>query len=112
MGTALKTALRQRDRQATAALRTASAALANAEAVPTATEPLTSGDQHFAGSAIGVGAAEAVRRELTRAEVLEILRAEKQDALDGARAAQAAGQTDRAADLLAQAAALDPFLTD
>lgn len=64
---ALRTAMRERDAVATAALRSALGALGNATAVPAAA-PASTGDEHFAGSAVGVGAAEAPRRTLTPAE--------------------------------------------
>jgi uncharacterized protein len=67
---ALKSALRARDRTSTQALRSAIAAIDNAEAVPTTAR---------AGAieaAVGRGATEAERRQLTERELRAILQAE------------------------------------
>jgi hypothetical protein len=77
--TALRSAMRSRDPVATAALRSALSALDNATAVPPAAAPAPPGDRHVAGSAAGLGAAEAARRELTPAEAAAVLRAEIAD---------------------------------
>ena len=57
------------------ALRSTLAALDNATAVPSSGS-LGSGSEHVAGGAVGVGAAEAPRRELTEADALAVVRAE------------------------------------
>lgn len=67
LATALRTELtrsmRARDSVASAALRAALADLANAESIPIEHRGATpQGDQHFAGSSVGLGAAEAPRR--------------------------------------------------
>lgn len=69
----LTQALRERDRAAAATLRSALAALDNAEAVPTGDGhgPVTS--THIAGAAIGVGAAEAERLLLTERDERQIV---------------------------------------
>ncbi|KAF0847845.1 GatB/YqeY domain-containing protein [Nocardia caishijiensis] len=70
--TALKTAMKARDRGAISALRSALAAIDNAEAVDI-------GDVRagaLEGSAVGLGAAEVRRRELTEDDVVEIVRRE------------------------------------
>lgn len=73
--TALRAAMRARDAVAVSALRSTLAALDNATAVP-ASGFLGPGSEHVAGAAVGVGAAEAPRRELTEAEALAVVRAE------------------------------------
>jgi uncharacterized protein YqeY len=72
---ALRTAMRDRDAVATGALRSTLGALGNATAVPGLALPGTA-DEHVAGSVVGVGAAEAPRRELTEAEAAAIVRTE------------------------------------
>ena len=63
----LANALQQRDRPVASAVRTALAALANAEAVPTAGDlDTSSGTAHVAGAAWGLASTEAQRRDLSR----------------------------------------------
>lgn len=66
----LSSAMQRRDRPVIAALRTALAALANAEAVPAhdsaaSTPSPTGGSTYIAGATSGLGAAEAPRRPLS-----------------------------------------------
>ncbi|MVU76605.1 hypothetical protein GPX89_05020 [Nocardia sp. ET3-3] len=106
--TALPAAMKARDRAATAALRSALAAIDNAEAVD--------GSEIRAGaienSAVGLGTAEVARRELTEADVAAIVRAEIDDRLTAAKEYETLpGGFDRAAALRAEAAALTTHLT-
>ncbi|GAB3073108.1 hypothetical protein GCM10027215_09660 [Nocardioides zeae] len=65
-------ALRARDRTAVSALRTTIAAIDNAEALPVdVAVPSTSGP--VAGAVSGLGATEAVRRDLTSADLAALL---------------------------------------
>ena len=73
MAAALTAAMKARDRVAVAALRSALARVANAEAVHIDTVP-RAGALHDA--AVGAGAADAPRRELTEADVREVVEAE------------------------------------
>lgn len=78
---ALTAAVAGRDRVAVPALRSALAAVANAEALPPGTapaapDPLPAGSRHVAGATAGLSAAEAPRRMLTDADVADVLRAE------------------------------------
>lgn len=76
----LATSLKAKDADAVSACRTTLAAIANAEAVP-----VTSGRAHaIEQSPVGVGAAEAPRRELTEVEVERIVRAELDERLEAA----------------------------
>jgi uncharacterized protein YqeY len=111
---ALRAAIKSRDPAAASALRSALAAIANAEAVPTAvtgSTPPAGGHQHIAGSAEGLGAAEAERRPLSEADVAGIIQAEVADRRTAAAQYEQAGHTDRAqrlrheADILLQATA-------
>lgn len=77
----LKEAMRRRDRTAVSALRSALAAIANAEAVPVEDGPRGVGGQHVAGGVVGLGAGEAQRRELDDATVAALVRHEASDRL-------------------------------
>ena len=70
----LTTALKARDTEALAALRTAVAAIDNAEAIATTDthRPVTSAD--IAGASSGVGSTEAVRQSLSGAQLRDIVR--------------------------------------
>lgn len=80
LSSALVSAMKRRDKAAAATYRTAIAAIDNAGAIPL-------GEGNRAGaiedSPVGVGAAEAARRDLTDADMVRIVRAE----IDEARAA-------------------------
>jgi uncharacterized protein YqeY len=92
----LTRALRERDKPIAAAMRSAIAALENAEAVPASqgVAPVTS--RHVAGGATGVGAAEAERLVLDEATESEILRTEVDSLLEAAREYESVGRADRA----------------
>lgn len=91
-------ALRTRDEVTAAALRSALAALANAEAVDTAPadQAPVGGHPTIAGSLVGVGAAEVDRRELTAVEMEAILRAEVAERVEAAAEYRRLGHNDRA----------------
>lgn len=109
---ALREALRGRDRAATSALRSALAAIANAEAVDASAQraPAT-GSEHFAGAAAGPGAAEAARKELTETAVQDIVRAEITDRQTAIGQYQSGGHAERADRLRAEIAVLETILT-
>ena len=93
--TELLTAMRARDAVATSALRSAIAALGNAEAVaPPAASPAT-GDAHVAGSVAGLGAAEAERRPLTEDDIVAIIEAEVSERRVAALQYESVGDTER-----------------
>ena len=73
---ALTTAVRERDRVATTAYRSALAALDNAAAVDVARTPPPAPDVHIAGAAAGAYATDVPRRQLTEAEQRAVLLAE------------------------------------
>ena len=111
---ALPGAMKARDTPSRSAIRSALAAIENAEAV-SVEQPSAGGgplvtSEHVAGTSVGVGAAEAPRRELDEEHALEIVSAERDERLSAAAELRAAGQEQRAADLEAEAAALDAFL--
>ena len=107
----LKAALKARDRVATAALRSALAAIDNAEAVP-ADHRLDSvtGSEHVAGAAIGLGAAEAERRHLTEADLRSIVENEVQERSVAAEEYEQLGRNDVAERLRAEAEVLSRYL--
>lgn len=108
---ALPGAMKAGDTPARNAIRSALAAIENAEAVP-ASAPVLPGaaSAHIAGAAEGVGAAEARRHELDEQQSLAIVSAERDERLAAAAQYRAAGHTQRAAELEAEALALDSFL--
>ena len=110
---ALPGAMKARDAVAVAALRSALAALDNAEAVDPARAPApNSGRADLAGTVAGLRAAEVERRSLTDAETEEILRAEIAERQDAARGYEHAGQREHAGRLRAEAEVLSSYLKD
>ena len=104
-------AIRSRDEVAVAALRSALAALANAEAVDAAQARLAVAEgPTIAGSLVGVGAAEVDRRELAPADVAAILRAEVAERIEAAADYRRRGHDDRAARLEEEAEVLRSYL--
>ena len=107
----LAIAIRQRDAVAVSALRTALAAIENAEAVsPSEADAALPGPSPVAGSVVGLGAGEAPRRELTAADVDRILRDERSELLAAAGEYERHGQAERAERLRAEARVLDRYL--
>lgn len=108
---ALPGAMKARDTPARTAIRSALAAIENAEAVTVETSgPNLATSEHVAGGTVGVGAAEASRLELDDERILEIVSAERDERLAAAAEYRTAGREAEAATLEAEAAALDAFL--
>jgi len=106
---ALLPAMRAGDGDTVAVVRSALAALANAEAVPVEPRgPLADGP--IAGAATGVGSTEAPRRTLTPQEVRAVVEGERQERIRAAEESEAGGLGEYAARLRMQAAALAFFL--
>lgn len=105
----LLTARKARDATATAVLRSTLAAVANAEALPVAEAALTA-DGPIAGAAVGVGATEAARRELTDDDVRAIVAAEQSERLTAATDLEAHGAGEKAEQLRAEAELLAAYL--
>jgi uncharacterized protein YqeY len=109
----LRQALRAKDRVATAAFRSAMAAVENAATVD---GPMTATDvvdgAGIAGSVAGAGAGEVARRELSEADIERIVRAEIADRRDAAPDYERAGQADRARRLHDEADALAALFDD
>ena len=107
---ALPGAMKARDTPARNAIRSALAAIENAEAVaPAEQSPLIAGE-HVAGASVGVGATESAPAELDNEHILEIVTSERDDRLRAAADYRQAGATEQAERLEAEAAALDAFL--
>jgi uncharacterized protein YqeY len=100
--------MKERDRVAVAALRSALAAIDNAEAV----DRPASVDQRLAieQTPVGVGAAEVERRVLTQAQVEHIVRAEIAERQAAACDYDRAGRPERASQLRGQASVLSAHL--
>jgi len=107
MAAALTDAMRARDRDAVSALRSALAAVANAEAVPIHTMP---GAGAAESAALGVGAADAPRRELGEDDVRSVLEAEVAEHDRAVRHLTEVGRPDHARRVRAQSEVLRGIL--
>ena len=106
----LTTAMRERDRAATSALRSAVAAIENAEAVPVVDRPLFATSADVAGAALGVGAAEAERLVLDATDERAVVAAEVAALVEAEGAYAAVGDSERASAAAAGAAMLRDVL--
>src|SRR5581483_2823696 len=106
---ALPAAMKSGDKAAVSALRSALSAIDNAEAVERPVET----DRNLAIERIpvGVAAAEMTRRELTEADVEQIVRAEIAEREAAVRTYESAGRVAAASDLRAQIRALATHFT-
>jgi uncharacterized protein YqeY len=98
-------ARKARDATRVSALRSALAAIDNAE-TPDNTSVTASGSATIAGSVAGLGAAEVSRRELSEAEIRALFAAEVEERLTAAEQCTAGGYLDRAATLRVEAAVI------
>ena len=114
LGAALKDAMRARDQVAASALRSALGAIGNAEAVAADQHAPKvgpgAGGPHFAGSAAGLGAAEAARRQLSPADLDAIMRAEISERERAAGQYAESGFADQAERLRREASVLTSVL--
>jgi uncharacterized protein YqeY len=106
--TALPTAIKARDKTAVAALRSALAALDNAEAVNP--DDSTAKGQAIEQVAIGAGTTEVERRVLTEPEMTALIRQEVTERENAAADYESAGRGDRATQLRAEAEVLAAHL--
>ena len=106
----LVAAMKAKDRVAVAAIRSALAAVANAEAVPGAAPTTAGGTMHVAGAERGVGAGDVPRRELSELDVVDLVDTEIADRRAHADEYDTHGQSDAAERLRAEAAVLEGFL--
>ncbi|MDT3440654.1 MULTISPECIES: hypothetical protein [unclassified Pseudofrankia] len=108
----LVTAMKARNRDAVTALRTAIAAIDNAEAVDAPGHGQPWAGEHVAGARAGVGATEAERRDLTAGIVIAILRAQVGERITEAERYEAHGQTDAADRLRREAKTLMKYVRE
>ena len=106
----LTRAMKAREPDAVSALRTAIAAIDNAEAVPAPDESPATTSGHIAGARAGLGAAEAARRSLSPSQQQAILRDQVSGYNAEADGYAALGQQDAAARLRTQARLLSAYL--
>lgn len=115
----LLTARKARDTTTTAVLRSTLAAVANAEALPVAEAALgvegtapgsASAEGPIAGAAVGLGATEAARRDLTDEDVRAIVSAERSERLSAATDLESRGATEQAQQLRSEAELLAAYL--
>lgn len=99
---ALRAAMKSKDPVAAAALRSALAAIANAEAVPQE-DRAAAASQHIAGGTAGLASAEAERRTLTPEDAARIIENEICERQTAARQYETADHPERAARLRREA---------
>lgn len=109
LSSALGPAMKARDRVAVAALRSAMAAIGNAEAVPVDTAPRAGAVED---AATGVGAADAPRRHLSEDDVRAVVVGEVEERDGAARELASLGRAEDAARLTAEADVLRRHLAD
>lgn len=103
---ALPKALKNRDRTAASTLRAILAAIDNAEAVDSGSARAGA----IESSPVGLGVAEAARRDLTEADITAIVRSEIDERRRAAAVYERSGHPDQAAELRTTAAMLAGFL--
>jgi uncharacterized protein len=108
---ALLAARKDRDSTRVSALRSALSAIDNAE-TPDGAQLDAPSSGAIANAVVGLGAAEVARRELSDAQIRELLRAEVDERMTAAQDFTAAGHLERAATLCTEAAVLSDLLGD
>ena len=108
---ALLAARKERDTTRVAALRSALSAIDNAE-TPDGAEVDAPASAEIAGAVVGLGASEIARRELSDAQIRDLLRVEVEERLAAARQVRVGGHTERAAMLRAEAKVITGLLGD
>ena len=107
----LKVAMRERDRQLVGGLRSVLAALENAEAVPVEQDGGTvATSEHVAGAAVGVGAGETRRRQLSQEEERGLVEREVAELRESAATLTEVGQDERSAELTRIAGTVEQLL--
>ena len=105
----LTAAVKARESATVRVLRTAIAAIDNAEAPPV--EESRGGlDEHVAGASVGVGSSDVDRLELTDSDVRDVLAAERDERLDAARTYDHLGRIDEAQRLRTEADVLARYV--
>ncbi|NUR58587.1 MAG: GatB/YqeY domain-containing protein [Catenulispora sp.] len=104
---ALTVALKNRDRTQASTIRAVLSAIDNAEAVEAGAGVRAGAVE---ASPVGAGAAEVARRELSEADVVEIVRREIEEQRRAAAVFEKSGRGDRAGELRAAAEMVSRFL--
>lgn len=108
----LTAALKARDRATVAALRSALAAIDNAEAVPVDQgKTRVAEGEHIAGAAIGAGSADVDRHQLTDSDVRAIVEKEASERSVAAHEHEQLGRHDIAAHLRTEVDILSRYLS-
>ena len=103
--------MKGRDRVTVAALRSALAAIENAEAIEVAAPARQhAGSEHVAGGVVGLGASEAQRRAVTDAEVVALVQGQVDERAHAARDYDRVGRPADAERLRAEADVLARYL--
>ncbi|WP_372517920.1 hypothetical protein [Solirubrobacter phytolaccae] len=102
--------MKARDKETTSALRTALAAIDNAEAVVAPDHVEAPSSEHVAGARAGVGSTEAERRALSLDDVHTLLQAQIDERAQEADRYDALGQADAAVRLRREADALRGYV--
>ena len=103
----LRAALKARDHLAVAALRSAIAAIENAEAVDVGPgQPALTISEHVAGATAGVGSSDVARRVLSDADVIGVVRRQVDERLSAADHYEQLGEAERSERLRLEAAVL------
>jgi hypothetical protein len=97
---------------AVAALRSAIAAIDNAEAVDIETGPRDTASAYVAGATAGVGSSEAERLVLGDAEMRKIVQEQVDERIQAAEEYDRLGRDDQAERLRREAAVLSPYVRD
>lgn len=106
----LTAALKSRDRVTVSALRSALAAIDNAESIPVEEKTPVMSSEHLAGTSSGLGSGEAPRRELTDADLRAIVEREVQERSAAAAEYDGVGRPDAARRLRSEAEVLSRYL--
>jgi uncharacterized protein YqeY len=106
---ALLAARKKRDTMHVSVLRSALSAIDNAE-TPDGVTVDGDASASVAGGVAGVGAADVARRELSEAEIRELIQAEADERSAAAHQMESGGHSQRAADLRAESAVLTDLL--
>lgn len=109
----LTSALKARDGTVVAAVKSALAAIDNAEAVAyDRAPPQESNSEHIAGATAGAGSSDVPRRMLSEVEMKTIVRGQVEERCEAADLYEKLGREGQATRLRREAAVLTEYLTD
>jgi uncharacterized protein YqeY len=109
----LASAMKARDQAVVAALKTALAAIDNAEAVADErSAPREGSSEHIAGATAGAGSSDVPRKVLSEAEMQAIVRGQIDERSEAADLYEKLGRADQATRLRREAAVLTAYLPE